>query len=150
MRILDLFALVVFILEMMLRWIDNFWNYWKDPWNILDFVVTLMVLHPNLTYQSLVPEIIVAFERSGSETSSLSIIAHELRALRIIRTLKMVVRFGSLKIIILTIIQAIESMSYILLLIVIIVYIYAVIGVNLYRPFTLNPDPDNFYTDIFA
>ena len=43
MRIFDLFALVVFITEIILKWLDNFWDYWKDSWNILDFTVTILV-----------------------------------------------------------------------------------------------------------
>ncbi len=111
MRIFDLFALIVFIVEIALKWLDNFPAYWKDGWNILDFTVTVLVrfssLSPSLIRKSVIPEILSLFT-SEKETSQLGLIASELKTLRILRTLKAVVRFGSLKIIILTVIQVMK------------------------------------------
>lgn len=140
MRLLDLFTLAAFLVEMLLKWVDNFTGYWKDNWNLFDFAVTLL---------SLVPELI-GFFSSGSGVVSIALIGSELRTLRIMRTLKLVVRFGSLKIIILTIIQALGSMASIGLLILIFAYAYAIVGVNLYYPFTNAKDTGLVYTDIFA
>ncbi len=41
--IIDSFSLIVFTSEIILKWIDNFRNYWKSPWNIFDFIVTFAV-----------------------------------------------------------------------------------------------------------
>ncbi len=40
---IDSFSLIIFTSEIVLKWIDNFRNYWKNPWNIFDFVVTFAV-----------------------------------------------------------------------------------------------------------
>lgn len=37
------FILPVFIVEILLKWIASFSLYWKNPWNIFDFVITLLV-----------------------------------------------------------------------------------------------------------
>ncbi|XP_063104682.1 cation channel sperm-associated protein 2 isoform X3 [Cavia porcellus] len=36
------FILPVFIVEILLKWIASFSLYWKNPWNIFDFVITLL------------------------------------------------------------------------------------------------------------
>ena len=43
LEIFDYLTLCVFVLEIILKWLDNFWHFWKNRWNIFDFVVTLMV-----------------------------------------------------------------------------------------------------------
>ncbi len=40
---IDSFSVIVFITEIVLKWIDNFRRFWKNPWNIFDFVVTVVV-----------------------------------------------------------------------------------------------------------
>ena len=45
-RGLDVFddiTIVIFILEIVLKWIDSFKDYWQDGWNIFDFTVTILV-----------------------------------------------------------------------------------------------------------
>lgn len=39
----DLFSLYMFMLEILLKWIDNFWDFWTSGWNIFDFLVTVVV-----------------------------------------------------------------------------------------------------------
>lgn len=63
----------------------------------MDFSVTML---------SVLPEILSAL--GNSQQSTLSVVSKELKTLRILRALKMVVRFGSIKIIILTIIEALK------------------------------------------
>ena len=33
----------MFVLEIIIKWIDGFWDFWKNGWNIFDFFVTVMV-----------------------------------------------------------------------------------------------------------
>lgn len=63
----------------------------------MDFTVTIL---------SVLPEILSAL--GSSSTSTLAVVSKELKTLRILRALKMIVRFGSIKIIILTIIEALK------------------------------------------
>ena len=43
LQIFDYCALTMFVLEIILKWIDGFWTFWNNGWNIFDFIVTLMV-----------------------------------------------------------------------------------------------------------
>ncbi|KAI9209050.1 Ion transport protein-domain-containing protein [Polychytrium aggregatum] len=121
-KIFDDFCLLMFVLEIVLKWMDSFWNFWKDGWNIADFAITVL---------SAIPELVDLTGTVGSN-SSISKILNEMGTLRILRALKMVARFGTLKIIVMTIIQAFQSMAMIMLLVGLVAYMYAVIGIHLY------------------
>ena len=43
LNIFDYLSLMVFILEILLKWIDGFIDFWKNGWNVFDFFVTVMV-----------------------------------------------------------------------------------------------------------
>ena len=34
----------VFVCEIVLKWYSNFTLFWKDPWNVLDFII-VFILH---------------------------------------------------------------------------------------------------------
>lgn len=42
--IFDYCSLLIFILEIKLKWIDDFWGFWNNGWNIFDFSVTYFVM----------------------------------------------------------------------------------------------------------
>ena len=43
LEIFDYSTLYVFVLEILLKFVDDFWNFWKNFWNIFDFFVTFLV-----------------------------------------------------------------------------------------------------------
>lgn len=43
LNFLDSFTLILFSVEIVLKWIDNFTTFWKSGWNIFDFFVTFLV-----------------------------------------------------------------------------------------------------------
>ena len=43
LNFLDSFTLILFSIEIALKWLDNFTNFWKSGWNIFDFFVTFLV-----------------------------------------------------------------------------------------------------------
>ncbi len=100
LNFIDSFSVVVFITEIVLKWIDNFRGFWKNPWNIFDFVVTVVVSSSKISVpailkiivlfslQSAVPLIIMLF--TNARTSQFAIIAKQLAVFRIVRALKMV------------------------------------------------------------
>ena len=54
LEFIDAFTVIVFSVEILLKWIDNFFMFWKDYWNVFDLIVTLLVhalhcttVHPN-------------------------------------------------------------------------------------------------------
>eukprot|EP00741_Cyanophora_paradoxa_P000823 tig00000444_g794.t1 len=131
LRILDYFILAIFLLEILLKWIDDFPGYWRDPWNIFDFLVTMM---------SLIPELLTAGSGGGSANGNFKV-ARQLRVFRVFRSLKMVARFRSLRIIVRTIIEAFADFGYVLLLLVILFYIYGVFSVSLFESYNVSPLP---------
>ena len=43
LNVFDYITLVVFVMEIVIKWIDGFWVFWKNGWNNFDFFVTAMV-----------------------------------------------------------------------------------------------------------
>ena len=41
--IFDYCSLFLFMVEIVLKWLDDFSNFWKNGWNIFDFIVTVGV-----------------------------------------------------------------------------------------------------------
>ena len=40
-QIIDWISLVIYVIEIMLKWIDSFRSYWKSGWNWFDFIITV-------------------------------------------------------------------------------------------------------------
>lgn len=105
---IDVIILVIFIIEITLKVYAFGGNFFKSPWNIFDVAVVMVSVVPS----------------AGSFTV--------LRALRVIRTLRLLTNVPKLKIIIESLIHAVPSMGWIVVLLLIIYYIFAVIGTNLF------------------
>jgi hypothetical protein len=43
LNVFDYITLVVFVMEIIIKWVDGFWVFWKNGWNNFDFFVTAMV-----------------------------------------------------------------------------------------------------------
>lgn len=43
LEIFDYITLVVFVMEILVKWLDGFFIFWKNGWNVFDFFVTAMV-----------------------------------------------------------------------------------------------------------
>ncbi|XP_065060530.1 cation channel sperm-associated protein 2-like isoform X2 [Rhopilema esculentum] len=140
LNIFDYLSLMVFILEILLKWIDGFFDFWKNGWNVFDFFVTVM---------SFVPELIkVASPQDANK--SLKIVADNLRTFRILRSLKMVSRFAQLRIIVLTMLKALKSMAFILMLLATFMYIFAVTGTVMFTSHHKSTRGDILYKYSFS
>ncbi|KAI9156008.1 Cation channel sperm-associated protein 2 [Blastocladiella emersonii ATCC 22665] len=126
MEIIEKVSLFIFLLEIALRWTDNFNAYWTDAWNVFDFAVTIGTTAPEL--------LDAAGLSSGG--GNLTVIIRQLRTFRILRTLKLAVRFGSLRVIVVTVIEAFRTMALIMVLVLLVLFIFAVIGVYAFQPLT--------------
>ena len=104
----DKACLVIFVIELVAKLLVYRRNFWSDAWNIFDFVVVASSI------------IFIS--------SSVSII----RAFRIFRLLKALAEFPELQILVSAMLKAIPSMSWALVLLFIIFYIFAVFGSALY------------------
>lgn len=106
----DKIIIVCFTIEITLKIIANgkrFWVYFYDPWNVFDFIIVAVCLIPfnDMHYFAV------------------------FRILRVLRILRMITVFPKLKLIIGALLKSIPSMGYVILLIGILFYVYAIIGV---------------------
>ncbi|MBC6401524.1 MAG: ion transporter [Ekhidna sp.] len=105
---IDFLILLLFTVELGLKIFIYRGSFFKDPWNIFDlFVISI----------SIVPS-------AGSFTV--------LRALRIIRTLRLLKSIPKLRLIIESLLHAIPSIGWIVVLLGIVYYTFGVIGTNLF------------------
>ncbi len=105
---LDTVILFVFVIEIAARIIVNGARFWRDPWSVFDFVVvgaTLLPLSGNFSI---------------------------LRAIRIIRALRLVSAIPSVRRVVGGLLSAIPSMGAVILLLLLVNYIFAVMGTKLF------------------
>ncbi len=113
-------ALAIFIAEALLKMIASsprLTGYFKDGWNIFDFLVIVFALIP--------------------ATGQFAMIA---RLARLLRVLRLISAIRDLRLIVSALVRSIPSVGHVMLLMSIIVYIYAVMGYHLFH----EEDPDNW------
>lgn len=118
---LDKLIISVFALEIGLKIISNGkkpWNFFSDPWNVFDFIIVAICLIPS------------------SDTHFFAVF----RILRVLRILRMITFLPKLRLLIGALVKSIPSMGYIVLLIAILFYVYAIIGVFIFGA----KDPTHF------
>ncbi|XP_032199422.1 cation channel sperm-associated protein 2 isoform X3 [Mustela erminea] len=130
------FILLIFILEILLMWISSFFLFWKNAWNVFDFVVTIL---------SLLPEVVVLVGVTGQ-----SVWLQLLRICRVLRSLKLFARFRQIRVIILALMRALKSMTFLLMLLLIFFYIFAVTGVYFFEDYTRSTRQDLEYPMFFS
>ncbi len=105
---IDKACLVIFTIELIAKLLVYRRKFWSEGWNIFDFVIVLSSI------------IFIS--------SSISVI----RAFRIFRLLKALAEFPELQILVSSMLKAIPSMTWALLLLFIVFYIFAVFGSTMY------------------
>ena len=113
-------ALSIFIVEALLKMIalaPRIDRYFRDGWNVFDFSVIVFALIP-----------------ATGELATVVRLARLLRALRLISVIK------ELRLIVSALVRSIPSVFHVIMLMSIIVYIYAIIGHQLFH----EHDPDNW------
>ena len=113
-------SLGVFIAEALLKMFaasPRALGYFRDGWNIFDFLVIVFALIP-----------------ATGQFAMIARLARLLRVLRLISTIK------DLRIIVAALVRSIPSVGHVMLLMGIIVYIYAIMGYHLFH----RTDPDNW------
>eukprot|EP00069_Balaena_mysticetus_P017727 bmy_10925T0 len=130
------FILLIFILEILLMWLSSFFLFWKNAWNVFDFVVTIL---------SLIPEVVVLVG-----VTSHSVWLQLLRICRVLRSLKLFARFRQVRVIILALVRALKSMTFLLMLLLIFFYIFAVAGVYFFENYTRSTRQDLEYHMFFS
>jgi len=119
---LDKMIIGIFVIEIALKLLShgrNFLHFFNDPWNVFDFIIVAICLLP-----------------LNSEFAAV------LRLVRILRVLRLISVLPRLQILIGALLRSVPSMGYVALLLVLLVYMYAVMGTVF---FGLN-DPLHFGT----
>lgn len=112
LRALDVIVLGVFIVEVLLKLTASCprpWNYFRDGWNVFDFVVVVLCLLPMDSQFAVV-----------------------LRLGRTLRLLRLVSALPKLQLLVGALIKSFSSMGYVGLLLGLMFYIYAIAGVHLF------------------
>lgn len=106
--LIDHVVLAVFVVELLARLIVYRLGFFRDPWNIFDFIVVGLALAP--------------------ATETLSV----LRALRVLRLLRLITAVPTLKRVVGGLLTALPGMGSIVLLIALVFYVFSVMAVNMY------------------
>lgn len=120
LKLIDAIILGIFVLEAMLKMAQHgrhFLRYFRDPWNVFDFTIVAVCLLP-----------------IGGPYAAV------LRLARVLRTLRMVSALPKLQLLVGSLIKSLPSMVYVGMLLFLLFYIYAVMGVFLWR----DNDPVHF------
>lgn len=115
LRTIDTICLIVFAIEITLKIVIDRTKFFKDGWNLFDFVV-----------------VSVSLIFIGTQMVSM------LRILRVLRILKAVTSVPALRRIVTSLFMAVPSISSVALLMCIVFYIYGVIGTTFYA--SVSPD----------
>lgn len=120
-KLIQDFILGIFTIEIVLRFIaaDNVKAFFSSGWNVFDLTLVLI---------GYIPETLVA-------NASMMM---TLRVLRVFRVLRLLRTAKEIKVIITVLIRSCSAMFYNVILFIIFVYLYAIIGVGLFRL----PDPN--------
>ncbi len=113
-------ALVIFIAEAALKMLalsPRFLRYFRDGWNIFDFLVIVFALIP-----------------ATGQFAMITRLARLLRVVRLISAIK------DLRLIVAALVRSIPSVGHVIILMSIVVYIYAIMGHHLFH----EHDPDNW------
>ena len=105
---LDQIILAIFVVEIVVRMFVYGGGFWRDGWNVFDFVIVAIALLP--------------------ATGSFSV----LRALRVIRILRLISTVSSIRRVVAALLHAIPSMGSVIALLALIFYVFAVMATKLY------------------
>ena len=110
LSLIDRLIIAIFTIEIALKIISNGkrpWVYLTDPWNVFDFIIVAVCLIP------------------FNDTHYFAVF----RILRVLRIFRMITVFPKLRLIIGALLKSIPSMGYVVMLIGILFYVYAIVGV---------------------
>ena len=110
LKAIDLFALSVFVAEILAKLIVYRRNFFKDPWNLFDFAIVAIALLPT--------------------SDGLSV----LRALRILRALRLISAVPKMRMVVQALLSAVPAMFSVIGLLSLIFYIAAVMATKLFGP----------------
>ncbi|XP_054959700.1 cation channel sperm-associated protein 4 isoform X3 [Pan paniscus] len=111
----DDIVLTILLCEVLLGWLNGFWIFWKDGWNILNFIIVFILLLRFFINEINIPSI-----------------NYTLRALRLVHVCMAVEPLAR---IIRVILQSVPDMANIMVLILFFMLVFSVFGVTLFGAF---------------
>jgi voltage-gated sodium channel len=122
-QVIQLCILFIFFLEIVIRWKGrtSTEDYFADRWNLFDIFILVI---------GVIPEVADIVLDSNSESKN---ILSTLRILRVIQLTRSIRAIGELQLLIGVLVKSIRSLSYIAVLFSLVMYIYAIIGVTLFK-----------------
>lgn len=112
----------IFVFEIGVRILSygpNFLRFFRDPWNVFDFVIVVFALLP-----------------AGGQFATVA------RLARLMRVVRLVSIFPELRLIVGTMLRSLSSMGNVILLLSLVMYVYGVLGYHLFG----ERDPENWGT----
>jgi voltage-gated sodium channel len=113
LHLIDRIILYIFAVEITLKIIaqgSRPWNFFLDPWNVFDFIIVAVCFIP------------------GIDSHYVAV----LRLARVLRVFRVISVFPKLRLLVNALLKSIPSMGYVVLLLALIFYIYAVMGTFLF------------------
>jgi voltage-gated sodium channel len=135
LEVLEIIILGIFVLEFILKVLAEGtrpWNYFRETINFFDFIVIV------ICFMALV--LSKYGNGSGSDPEVQGNGVQTLRLLRLLRLLKLLDGIPQLRIIVIGVYRGLTSISFIFSLLMLVFYIYAIIGLSLFR----ENDPSHF------
>jgi voltage-gated sodium channel len=120
-HLIDQIIIYIFLVEIILKLLANGkkpWVYFNDPWNVFDFIIVAVCFIPNI------------------DTHFVTV----LRLARILRVFRVISIFPKLQLLVNALLKSIPSMGYVVVLLFLVFYIYAVLGSFLFS----KSDPVHF------
>ncbi|MCL2530249.1 MAG: ion transporter [Coriobacteriia bacterium] len=113
LEIANLVFIAIFVVEALIKIFALRHKYFRSGWNLFDFAIVITCLIP-----------------SGGIFSGLRV----LRVFRVLRVLRLISAFGPLRKIVSSILRSLPAISWTLLLMFIVFYVFAIMGVHLFGP----------------
>ena len=121
---------MIFIFELLIKLIGFGWRYFRDPWNIFDIIIVIASIVGIILNQT-------TDDGFGPQTTIV-------RAFRIIRVLYIFKKNRALRSTLMTFFTSLPAMANIGSLLLIIILMYAILGVNLFAEVKLNGSLNEF------
>ncbi|XP_065351464.1 muscle calcium channel subunit alpha-1 isoform X1 [Cloeon dipterum] len=132
--VLNMIFTAVFALEFVFKLAAfRFKNYFGDAWNVFDFIIVLGSFIDIVYSEVNTP---TKMQKPGTNIISINFF----RLFRVMRLVKLLSRGEGIRTLLWTFIKSFQALPYVALLIVMLFFIYAVIGMQMFGKITMDPD----------
>ncbi|XP_065316255.1 muscle calcium channel subunit alpha-1-like isoform X4 [Gordionus sp. m RMFG-2023] len=143
---LNMFFTAIFAIEFLLKLLAfKFKNYFGDAWNVFDFIIVL-----GSFIDIIYTEVLYLAEVRNIEPGASIISINFFRLFRVMRLVKLLSRGEGIRTLLWTFMKSFQALPYVALLIVMLFFIYAVIGMQIFGRIAMNPETEIHRNNNFA